>query len=201
MWVIWAVIAGAASPGSLADDRAADRTALERIARGDQDGLSALYDRHARPVYSLAFRILQDQGEAEDIVQEVFQAVGPVGPVRRITRARGGVVVHADAEPRDRSAAGSPCPSRARRRRASDGEPRRSRGLAGSAAAVGRTDRPRARGARVTAGPSARRDRARVLRRPDARGSRRAAGTAARHNQDPYRLALGKLRDSLAGTI
>jgi RNA polymerase sigma-70 factor (ECF subfamily) len=72
MWVIWAVIAGAASPGSLADDRTADRTALECIARGDQDGLSALYDRHARPVYSLAFRILQDQGEAEDIVQEVF---------------------------------------------------------------------------------------------------------------------------------
>jgi RNA polymerase sigma-70 factor (ECF subfamily) len=72
MWLLWAVIAGAGSPGGWADDRAADRAALERIARGDHDGLAALYDRHAKPVYSLALRILQDQGEAEDIVQDVF---------------------------------------------------------------------------------------------------------------------------------
>jgi RNA polymerase sigma-70 factor (ECF subfamily) len=72
MWLLWAVIAGSVSPASLADERGADRIALERIARGDHDGLAALYDRHARPVYSLAFRILQDQGEAEDIVQDVF---------------------------------------------------------------------------------------------------------------------------------
>ena len=72
MWLLWAVIAGAGSPGGWTDDRAADRGALERIARGDHDGLAALYDRHAKPVYSLALRILQDQGEAEDIVQDVF---------------------------------------------------------------------------------------------------------------------------------
>ena len=72
MWLLWAAIAGAGSSGGRTDDRAADRTALERIVRGDHEGLAALYDRHARPVYSLALRILQDQGEAEDIVQEVF---------------------------------------------------------------------------------------------------------------------------------
>jgi RNA polymerase sigma-70 factor (ECF subfamily) len=72
MWLVWAVIAGPGPSGSWADDRAADRAALERIARGDHDGLAALYDRHAKPVYSLALRILQDQGEAEDIVQDVF---------------------------------------------------------------------------------------------------------------------------------
>jgi RNA polymerase sigma-70 factor (ECF subfamily) len=71
MWLLWAVIAGPGSSG-WTDDRAADRADLDRIARGDHEGLAALYDRHARPVYSLALRILQDQGDAEDIVQEVF---------------------------------------------------------------------------------------------------------------------------------
>jgi RNA polymerase sigma-70 factor (ECF subfamily) len=66
MWLLWAVIAG--HPGSAA----ADHNALERMARGDHDGLAELYDRHARVVYSLALRILRDQGDAEDVVQEVF---------------------------------------------------------------------------------------------------------------------------------
>ena len=72
MWLLWAVVAGPGPSGGWSDDRAADRAALERIARGDHEGLAALYDRHAKPVYSLALRILQDQGEAEDIVQDVF---------------------------------------------------------------------------------------------------------------------------------
>ena len=72
MWLVWAAVAGPGLSGNWADDRAADRAALERIARGDHEGLAALYDRHAKPVYSLALRILQDQGEAEDIVQDVF---------------------------------------------------------------------------------------------------------------------------------
>jgi len=66
MWLLWAAVAG--HPG----ETAADHTALERMARGDHDALAELYDRHARLVYSLALRIVRDQGDAEDVVQEVF---------------------------------------------------------------------------------------------------------------------------------
>jgi RNA polymerase sigma-70 factor (ECF subfamily) len=66
MWLLWAVIAG--PPGTTA----ADHTTLERMAHGDHEALAELYDRHSRLVYSLALRILRDQGDAEDIVQEVF---------------------------------------------------------------------------------------------------------------------------------
>jgi len=66
MWLLWAVIAGPLGA------TAADHTTLERMARGDHEALAELYDRHSRLVYSLALRIIRDQGEAEDIVQEVF---------------------------------------------------------------------------------------------------------------------------------
>ena len=66
MWLLWAVVAGRSG------DTAADHTSLERMARGDHDALAELYDRHARLVYSLALRIVGDQSDAEDIVQEVF---------------------------------------------------------------------------------------------------------------------------------
>jgi RNA polymerase sigma-70 factor (ECF subfamily) len=55
-----------------ADDAAPDRQTLARLVRGDADALRDLYDRYARPVYSLAARILRDQADAEDVVQEVF---------------------------------------------------------------------------------------------------------------------------------
>jgi RNA polymerase sigma-70 factor, ECF subfamily len=70
MWVMLAIVGSA--PGRRAEDQAADRTALARMARGDHDALAELYDRHARPVYSLALRILQDRADAEDVVQEAF---------------------------------------------------------------------------------------------------------------------------------
>jgi RNA polymerase sigma-70 factor (ECF subfamily) len=71
MW-LWAVVGRAGASGSWLEDRRADESALERMARGEADALAELYDRHARAVYSLALRILQDPGDAEDIVQDVF---------------------------------------------------------------------------------------------------------------------------------
>lgn len=72
MWMLLAAVLG--SPAAV-ESRQADQASLARIARGDQTAFAELYDRHARLVYSLALRILQDGADAEDIVQEVFAQV------------------------------------------------------------------------------------------------------------------------------
>jgi RNA polymerase sigma-70 factor (ECF subfamily) len=56
----------------MAGDYASDVAAVDRTAGGDAEALAVLYDRHAKVVFSLAWRILGDAGEAEEVVQEVF---------------------------------------------------------------------------------------------------------------------------------
>lgn len=73
MWVLLAALGRSAT--TLRDERLADQSALGRIARGDQSALAELYDRHARLVFSLALRILQNRADAEDVVQDVFTQV------------------------------------------------------------------------------------------------------------------------------
>jgi RNA polymerase sigma-70 factor (ECF subfamily) len=49
-----------------------DETLLHRIREGRHDAFSALVCRHVKRFYSIAYRILNNKVEAEDIVQEAF---------------------------------------------------------------------------------------------------------------------------------
>jgi RNA polymerase sigma-70 factor (ECF subfamily) len=81
MWLLLAVIDVTAD---------ADDSTVARMVAGDQIALGEFYDQHGRAVYSLAFRILRDQRDAEEIVQDVFtQAWRESG---RYNRHRGGVM-------------------------------------------------------------------------------------------------------------
>ena len=44
-------------------------------ANDDPVAFAALYDRHSRPAYSLAYRMMGERQSAEDLVQEVFLKV------------------------------------------------------------------------------------------------------------------------------
>ena len=52
-----------------------DDRILELITASDPEGIAMLYDRYGRLAFTLAFRVLGDQGAAEDVVQEAFLAV------------------------------------------------------------------------------------------------------------------------------
>jgi RNA polymerase sigma-70 factor (ECF subfamily) len=49
-----------------------DAELLARLVAGDHSSLAVIFDRYHRLVFSVARRILRDEGEAEDVVQTVF---------------------------------------------------------------------------------------------------------------------------------
>jgi RNA polymerase sigma-70 factor, ECF subfamily len=53
-------------------EKTADEVLMARIQAGDREALSVLFRRYARPVRNVGQRILRDNAEAEDLVQEVF---------------------------------------------------------------------------------------------------------------------------------
>jgi RNA polymerase sigma-70 factor, ECF subfamily len=52
-----------------------DEELMSALQRGETWAMTALYDRYARLIYSLALRMLNDRSSAEEVVQEVFVKV------------------------------------------------------------------------------------------------------------------------------
>lgn len=57
------------------DERTTDGELLARVAARDDTALGMLYDRHSGLAFGLAYRVLRDRGQAEDVVQEAFLSV------------------------------------------------------------------------------------------------------------------------------
>ena len=53
----------------------ADLALLQRIVARDESAVAELYDRHSRLVFSVIWRILRSQPDAEDVLQETFVRV------------------------------------------------------------------------------------------------------------------------------
>ena len=49
-----------------------DETLMARICEGDREALALLFRRHARVVRGVAYRVLRDSSEADDLLQDVF---------------------------------------------------------------------------------------------------------------------------------
>ena len=69
------MVADTPPPSSRSDEDAWCAALVERVAAGEAQALEELYDRYARPAYSLARRVTGDRVFAEEAVQEVFLAV------------------------------------------------------------------------------------------------------------------------------
>ena len=62
-------------PPARSSARARDHDLLQRVAEGDEAALAGLYDRWAARVRDVAHWILQDEDEADDVVEETFWQV------------------------------------------------------------------------------------------------------------------------------
>ena len=66
------------------DDRAADAELVALALNGRQDAFEALFDRYARQVYTIAYRISGNATEAEDLTQDIFlRAFRTLGALRQ----------------------------------------------------------------------------------------------------------------------
>jgi len=58
-----------------APDASDDALLVVKVAQGDHQAFSALYDRFSTPLYSLALKMLGNEAEAQDLLQEVFLSI------------------------------------------------------------------------------------------------------------------------------
>lgn len=65
-----------------------DEALLQKAARGDESAFAALYDRFSAPLYSIARRILSDEQEARDALQEGFLYLWDHAPQFDATRGK-----------------------------------------------------------------------------------------------------------------
>jgi len=66
------------------DDRTADAELVALALNGRQDAFEALFDRYARQVYTIAYRISGNATEAEDLTQDIFlRAFRTLGALRQ----------------------------------------------------------------------------------------------------------------------
>jgi RNA polymerase sigma-70 factor (ECF subfamily) len=63
-----------------------DAQLIVRVARGDRDAFGLLYDRFATPLYSLALKMLANEADAQDLLQETFLSLWQKAPMFRADR-------------------------------------------------------------------------------------------------------------------
>jgi RNA polymerase sigma-70 factor (ECF subfamily) len=63
-----------------------DAQLIAQVAQGDRAAFGTLYDRFAVPLYSLALKMLANEAEAQDLLQEVFLSLWKKAPMFRADR-------------------------------------------------------------------------------------------------------------------
>lgn len=71
-----------------AESTADDIALLQRVARGDRQGLEELYDKFCNVLFTVAFRVLNDQQATEDVLQDVFIQIWEKAPLYDSSRGK-----------------------------------------------------------------------------------------------------------------
>lgn len=69
-----------------AAERLNDTALMDRLAQREESALEQLYERYARPLYSLLLRITREASVAEELLQDVFLQLWHNAPAYQATR-------------------------------------------------------------------------------------------------------------------